>query len=123
VFSGQAVTPANLPDEDMVELAKPSNCGEQAQHISNRMKRHFTSFCEGSRRCCWRKPWTVWSRFQRYIARRRHCGCRPEARLKYALNTFERDPRQHCKQVARQCNGKLLLLSGSAVLAIVLVMQ
>jgi hypothetical protein len=115
--------PANSPGENMVELARPSRCGEQAQHIIDPMKRHFTSFCKGHRQCCWRNPRTVWSRFQRYIARHRHCGFRPEARLKYALNTFERDPRRPCKQVARQCNGKLLLLSGNAVPAIVLVLQ
>ena len=40
-----------------------------------------------------------------------------------ALYAFERDLRQHRKRAARQYNCKLLLLPGSAVPAVVLVLQ
>jgi hypothetical protein len=107
----------------MVELAKPSSCWEQAQHIIDPMKRHFTSFCKGSHQSSGRRPRTIWSRFQSYIARLWQCACRPKARLMPALYAFERDLQQHSKRVAQQYNCKLLLLPGSAVPAIVLVLQ
>jgi hypothetical protein len=107
----------------MVELARPSSCGEQAQHIIDPMKRHSTSVCKGSHQSSWRRPRTIWSRFQRYIARLWHCACRPKARVMRALYAFERDLRQHRKRAARQYNCKLLLLPGSAVPVAVLVKQ
>jgi type II secretory pathway component PulJ len=65
----------------------------------------------------------MWSRFRRHIAQRRQCADRQEARLMRALYAFERDLRQHRKRAARQYNCKLLLLPGSAVPAVVLVLQ
>jgi hypothetical protein len=107
----------------MVELATPSRCGEQTQHITDPMKRHFTSFCKHYRQFSWRRPRTMWSCLQRYIARRRQCACRPEARLMRAFYAFESDLRQHRKRVARQYNCRLLRVPGTAVSAIVLVLK
>jgi hypothetical protein len=115
--------PANSPGENMVEPAKPSSCGDQAQHIIDPMKQRFTSFRNGYRQCGWRRPRTMWSCFQRYMARRRQCAYRPVARLMRALYSFERDLRQHRKRVARQYNCELLLRPGTAVPTIVLVLQ
>jgi hypothetical protein len=107
----------------MVELAKRSRRGEQTQHITDPMKRHFASFCKHYRQCSWRRRRTMWPRFQRYIARRRQCVYCPEARLMRAFYAFESDLRQHRKRVAWQYNCRLQRLPGTAVTSIVLVLQ